>query len=496
MDPPRYGYEYWKDFHSDCELVHVMWTDYCGILNEKLVPADSFDMMWRTHAYDQSASDDFIPLTVSAAALTSLPDGKSAAEKIWPSYKTLNLLPDYDTIQPGIDSKTCAAVFGKVMTSNSEFDIQYDPREVLKGVCRKHGFDQGELKIKAALEFQFVLRKLSDGGLHLAKSDGPAQAIVLKLIQALRTHSYGGTGFSIRSSDISVDGVVTIALSMSDGTLEAVDKFYRVKRALESITRPGGLRASFFCPLEDVSTATFSGTPLDVMCGNKLRCRLHLALGPGWEATKFAASIMESDVGATSNPSIYAFCKPNWLTYRQRWQYQGDETPTLEWMACGIRNSKTTINLPNECESRRLEFGDIDCMANMYLVVALIAGLGKESLRVPSFLADVPQGITPSKSKLPKQRAKQLTKSWFIARKMDEHNPNGGLALPQAQRIPLTGLDACRSIKLSLRRCGLSLVEDVLEKYVAVRKTEDKSIVEAVEQGRATSARELLARWY
>lgn len=79
---------------------------------------------------------------------------------------------------------------------------------------------------------------------------------------------------------------------------------------------------------------------------------------------------------------------------------------------------------------------------------------------------------------------------------MDEHNPNGGLALPQAQRIPLTGLDACRSIKLSLRRCGLSLVEDVLEKYVAVRKTEDKSIVEAVEQGRATSARELLARWY
>lgn len=45
--------------------------------------------------------------------------------------------------------------------------------------------------------------------------------------------------------------------------------------------------------LKDISTATIFGTPLDVICGNRLHCRLHLlALGPHWEATNFAASIM------------------------------------------------------------------------------------------------------------------------------------------------------------------------------------------------------------
>ncbi|POS77772.1 hypothetical protein DHEL01_v203841 [Diaporthe helianthi] len=474
MDPSEYGYEHWKHEHSDCELVHVMWTDYCGILNEKLVPASSLDMMYRTHVSGQSASDDLIPLTVSAAALTSLPDSKSAAEEIWPSYKTGKLLPDYDTIQRCIDSKTRATVFAKVMPANSG-GLQCDPREILKEI--RSGY-KGETNFKAALEFQFVLRRLSDGRLHLHKRDGSAQAIVLKLVQALRTHSHRGTAgdLFIQSSDISMDGVVTIALSMSENILEAVDNFYRVKRALESITSLEGLRASFFCPLEDMSTATFSGTHLDVMCANKLRCRLHLALGPRWDVPDFSASIMESEVGATSNPTIYAFCKPNWLTYGQRCQYQGDRTPRREWMTWGTRNSKTTINFPCGFKSRRLEFGDIDCMANMYLVVASIAGLGEASFRVPSYLEDVPK-----------------------ADNVDEYDPADpagySAALPEGQRIPLTGLDACRSIELSIRQRDL-LFGDIMPSYMAVREMEDKSIVRAVEQGRTTSAREVLGRWY
>lgn len=50
-DPPEYGYEYWRHHHSDCELVHVIWTGCCGILHGKLMPADSFARMFRVHAY-------------------------------------------------------------------------------------------------------------------------------------------------------------------------------------------------------------------------------------------------------------------------------------------------------------------------------------------------------------------------------------------------------------------------------------------------------------
>ena len=147
MDPPEYGYEYWKHYHSDCELVHVIWTDYCGMLNEKLVPADSFDRMWRKHAYNLPDSDDIIPLTVSAAALTSLPDGKSAAEEIYPSYKTFKLIPDYYTMQPCIDSRRRATVIARVEAGG---DYEADPREILKNVCNRLGSSDEE-KITASL---------------------------------------------------------------------------------------------------------------------------------------------------------------------------------------------------------------------------------------------------------------------------------------------------------------------------------------------------------
>lgn len=392
MDPPEYGYEYWKYYHSDCELVHVIWTDYCGILHEKLVPADSFGRMYRKHAYNIFDSDDLIPLTVSAAALTSLPDGKSAAEKIYPSYKTCNLTPDYETIQPCIDNRSRATVFAKVEVGDGPLA---DPREILKEVCEGLGSGK-KRKIRASLEFQFVLRNLSDGKLYLPSGDGPAQIIVQKLARALHTHGLSATGLSVRSSEVSGDGVVTIALFMSDNVLGAVDNFYRVKRTVQSIASAENLRPSFFYASENVSGAAFSGTPLDVMCKNDLRCRLHLAHTSGKHARNFAAGIMEAEEETSANPSIYSFTKPNWLTYGQRRQYQGGLSPEREWMTWGVRNSKTTINFPEGCDAGRLEFGDIDCMANMYLVGAAIVTLGTRRIAHPLALENIPHGMLAS----------------------------------------------------------------------------------------------------
>lgn len=389
MDPPEYGYEYWRHYHSDCELVHVTWTDYCGILHEKLVPADSFGRMYRKHAYNLFDSGGLTPLSVSAAALTSLPDGKSAAEKIYHSYKMCRLIPDWDSIQPCINSRSRATVFAKVDVGVGALA---DPREILKEVCKGLCSAMGK-KISASLELQFVLRDASNGKLHLPRGDGPAQDVVLKLAQALRTHGHSATGLSIQSSDASMDGVITIALFMSDNVLEAVDNFYRVKRALQSIASSAGLRPSFYYASEDVSGAAFSGTPFDVMCRNRLSCRLHLALASGKEARNLAAGIMEAEDDASTGASIYAFARPNWLTYAQRRQYRGDLSPQCEWMTWGIQNSSTTLNFPDGCAGRRLEFGDIDCMANMYLVVAAIATLGIRRIPQPLALKDIPQGM-------------------------------------------------------------------------------------------------------
>lgn len=390
MDPPEYGYEYWKHYHSDCELIHVIWTDYCGILHEKLVPAESFSRMYRKHAYKIFDSDDLIPLTVNGAALTSIPDGKSAAEKIYPSYNICELIPDYDTLQPCIDDRTRATVFAKVEVADGPLA---DPREILKGVCEELSSGE-ENKIRASLEFQFVLRNLSGGTIYLPNGDGPAQDIVQKLSQALRTHGLSATGLSIRSCDVATDGVVTIALFMSDDVLEAVDNYYRVKRTIQSIASLEDLRPSFFCASENVSGVAFSGTPMDVMCTSKLRCRLHLALTSGKCACDFAAGIMEAEEETSANPSVYAFAKPNWLTYGQRRQYQGGLSPEREWMTWGVRNSKTSINFPEGCEAGRLEFGDIDCMANMYLVGAAILILGTRKIANPVAIENVPQGMS------------------------------------------------------------------------------------------------------
>lgn len=59
----------------------------------------------------------------------------------------------------------------------------------------------------------------------------------------------------------------------------------------------------------------------------------------------------------------------------------------------------------------------------------------------------------------------------------------------------MTGLQACRNIWESARLHG-SLLSDIKDIYSAVRKFEDKSIVTAVAHGRASSARELLEKWY
>lgn len=398
MDPPEYGYEYWKHYHSNCELVHVIWTDYCGILHEKLLPADSFGRMYRKHAYNTSDSDDIVPLTVSAAAaLTSLPDGKSAAEHICPSSRSCNLIPDYDTLCPCIDNRSRATVFAKVDVGDGPVA---DPREILKEVCTGFGSGSAE-KMRASLEFQFVLRNLSDGKVHLPRGDGPAQDIVQKLARSLRTHGHSATGLSIQSSNISMDGVVTIALCMSDSLLEAVDNFYRLKRCLQSVSNSEGLRPSFFYASENVEGVAFSGTPFEVMCRNRLRCRLNLALASGEQARGFAVGIMEAEDEASIKPSIYAFAKPNWLTYAHRRQYRGYPPPEPERMTWGVRNCKTTINFPEGCDSGRLEFGDTDCMANLYLVTAAIAILGQQKFEFSNVLEDFPQGMLAPSTEIP-----------------------------------------------------------------------------------------------
>lgn len=388
MDPPEYGYEYWKHYHSDCELVHVMWTDYCGILHEKLLPADTFGRMFRKHAYNLSDPDDLFPLTVSAASLTSLPDGKSAAEETHPAYKTCNLIPDYSTVQPCIDSTRRATVFAKVEVGSGTL---LDPREILKEVCKGIGPGKQQ-QIRASIEFQFVLRNLSDGKVNLPRGDGPAQDILQKLAAALRTHTYSATGLSIRSSDIAMDGVVTVSLFMSDNVLDAVDNFYRVKRALQSVAGLEGLRPSFFYDSEDTSGTQSSGKSSVVMCKNRLRCRLHLAVASGLQACDFAVGILEAEPDICLNPSIYAFSKPNWLTYKHLWNRRLS-APKYEFITWGIRNSKTAINFPEGCEIGRLEFGDIDCMANMYLVVAAISTLGTREIDDPIILEDIPNGV-------------------------------------------------------------------------------------------------------
>lgn len=346
--------------------------------------------MYHKHAYNTSDSDDIVPLTVSAAAaLTSLPDGKSAAEHIYPSSRSCSLIPDYDTVCPCIDNRSRATVYAKVDVGDGPVA---DPREILKEVCAGLGSGSAE-KIRASLEFQFVLRKLSDGKVHLPRGDGPAQDMVQKLARGLRTHGHSATGLSVRSTDISTDGVVTIALFMSDNLLEAVDNFYRIKRSLQSIASSEGLRASFFYASEDVSGAAFSGTPFDVMCRNRLRCRLHLALASGQRAREFAVGIMEGEDEMHTDPSIYAFAKPNWLTYAARWQFQGRLPQERERMTWGVQHCKTTINFPEGCEVGRLEFGEIDCIANMYLVTAAIAILGRQRTEFRNVLENFYQGM-------------------------------------------------------------------------------------------------------
>lgn len=405
MDPPQYGYEYWKQYHGDCELVHVMWTDYCGMLHEKLLPADTFGRMFRKHAYDLADADDLVPLTVSAASLTSLPDGKSAMEKTHPSYKNCNLIPDYNTIQPCIDSRRRATVFAKVEVGNGPL---LDPREILKGVCK--GTSPGKTQqIRASLEFQFVLRNLSDGKVKLRREGSPAQDILQKLAAALRTNTCSANGLSIRSSDIAMDGVVTISLFMSDNALDAVDNFYIVKRALQSVAGLEGLRPSFFYDSKDASGTQPSGESPAMMCKNRLRCRLHLAVASGPQARDFAAGIMEAEWVESVNPSIYAFAKPIWLTYAYRRPPRQSVSPKREYITWGIRNSKTTISFPEGREVGRLEFGDIDCTANMYLVVAATLTLGTRKTENPVKLEEIPQGVlNTSANALPESLQRSL----------------------------------------------------------------------------------------
>ncbi|KAK2597143.1 hypothetical protein N8I77_013009 [Diaporthe amygdali] len=469
MDPPSYGYEYWKHYHSDCELVHVIWTDYFGILHEKLISADTFNRMYRKDAYKLDNADNLSPLTVSLAALTTLPDGKSAANSYYKPYVTCDLVPDYATIQHCIDSRSRATVFAKVDTGGYPLA---DPREILKKVSKVPSTGKGQ-KIRAALEFQFVLRNLSDGKIYLAKGDGPAQNILQKLARGLRTHAHSTKGLSIISSDIANDGVVTVKLVMSDNVLEAVDNYYRTRRALQSLANLDGLRPSFFYASQDVPGAAFSGTPHDVMCKNKLHCRLRLSHASAAQAWKYAAAVMDVEAGISIGPSIYAFARPNWLTYAQRRQYDEDPSPKRQWMTWGIQNFNTAISLPENDEETWWEFGDVDCMANMYLVMAAISVLGSREVADPAALGDIAE-----------------------AKNVNEYVPDSsGPHVTVPRKIPRSGFRACHVMSASMRLHG-SLLEDINELYSELRGVEDEDIVAAVASGRASSARQLLADWY
>lgn len=371
MDPPEYAYEYWRHYHSDCELVHVLWTDYCGMLHEKLVPADIFHIMYLEYKRQSSDLSDLAPLTVDAEVLITLPNGERPECREAVSFNgTTKLTPDYGTIQACIENKSRATVFASLDAK--------DPRVALKEELNSND-PYNDSCIGAAVEFQFVLRSLTNEAAHLAESNGLGQDILQELAKLLSGHNYKAAGLAIRCSEISDDGVITILPVMSDDLLTAVDNYYRIKKALVSITAPKGFRPSFFCALEDPPGVKYSGTPHDVMCENKLRCRLHMAFSPS-KVTKFAAGLLTVEPPSPSGAAIYAFAKPNFLTYEICGEYGRIYSSIPRWMTWGIKNNYTVLNFPDGLNGHRLEFSDIDCMANMYLVAAATASFGHNGI--------------------------------------------------------------------------------------------------------------------
>lgn len=70
-----------------------------------------------------------------------------------------------------------------------------------------------------------------------------------------------------------------------------------------------------------------------------------------------------------------------------------------------------------------------------------------------------------------------------------------GKGFPETLKIPFCGDDACQSMTHSAR-LRRSPLRDIRFAYEFVRMVEDEKIVETVASRRATSAAELLEKWY
>ncbi|KAL1864122.1 hypothetical protein Daus18300_007902 [Diaporthe australafricana] len=242
MDFPGQRYKQWRDSHPDCKLVHVIWTDLCGILHEQMVSAYSFHNMYLKDVEKLPDAAEYIPLTVSDSSVSTLPDGTRGDDRAFESYETCELVPDYDTVQSNIDDRTHATVFAHV-----GMPAPPDPHQILKTISECMDLNYGgKCDIAAALQFQFVLRNRDDN-----KICNDPTHVGEKLVEVTSNHLYNATGLAISSCKILNDGVVTVQLEKSHDLLTAVDNFYRVKRVLRSIAAGKGLRLSFFYAAED-----------------------------------------------------------------------------------------------------------------------------------------------------------------------------------------------------------------------------------------------------
>ncbi|KAI3392536.1 hypothetical protein diail_5547 [Diaporthe ilicicola] len=428
-----------------------------GFVLTDMVAAHSFHNMFRKDVEILPDAAKSIPLTVGATSLTTLPDGTPVASHHYRSYVTAKLVPDYDTVQSGIDKRTHAAVFAHV-----DMPGLADPRQVLKTTLERLEYGT-EYEMRAALEFQFVLRYISDNEVCV----DPIW-VAEELVEVTSDHLYGDTGLATSSCKISSDGVVAVQLEMSEDLLAAVDNFYHIQRALKSIAARGRLRLSFFYATEtDSSTTSLThGSPHEAMCKNRLNSRFHFVHPSAEFAGQFAAGILEVDHEYPRDAGAYVFATPNWLTYDQGLGTDESSTSPDVFMTWGIRNSETSINFPDGCGGRRLEFGDVDSTANMYLVAAALSELGADGIDNSSKLEAVPQAI-----------------------EFGMYHP------AQTHRIPKSGVEANSALINNplLRRLFMDGIQGA---HYEMRKKEEDIIVEAVRSGRASSARELLEKWY
>lgn len=330
--------------------------------------------MYRKDVEKLPDAAESIPLAVSAASLTTLPEGTPGGNQHYPPSMTFKLIPDYDTVQSNIDDKTHATVFAHVDTPDPA-----DPRQILRKISEMLDLQYGRKhEMAAALQFQFVLRHRDSNRI----SNDPSQAVEKMVVKSNQF-----TGLAISNCKISNDGVVTVQLETSHDLLTAVDNFYRVKRTLDSIASRKRMRLSFFYAVEqDPGSAPMAhGIPPDAVCRSRLHFRFRFVQPSAELAYLFAVGLLECYRECSCTSSIYVFARPHWSSYVYNLGHKGHKghkgrQSRDAFLIWGNRNSKASINFPDGIKGRCSEFSDIDGTANMYLVAAALSVLGRDGL--------------------------------------------------------------------------------------------------------------------